>query len=306
MTLRDEIRVSGFDGAALAAHLFRRDGLAPRALPHAAVPLVCLPGHMRPAEVLTPFIERLLARGDGPPAVLAIDHRGRGGSAPRGDAGLYTPRAEAQDMLSVLDALGWHRADVLGSGRGGLVVMASFATRPGLVRRLVLNDIGPELDGVGLARLKLSAQRDAGAPATWDEAARAVKDAHTRRYPALEGEWAALARLLYADEGGRPAPRVHAEVREHFASIDADDRYPDLWREFRAMRHVRTLLLRAEHGDMVSERTVERMREIHADLRVHDVEGQGHAPFLHAGDLPDVVGAFLADGSWPSPKAEAS
>ena len=294
MTLRDEIAVAGFDGATLSAHLFCREGVRPRALPHGATPVVCLPGHMRPAAVFTPFIETLLQREDGPPAALAIDYRGRGASAPRGDASLYTPRAEAQDVIAVLDALGWHHADMVASGRGGLVAWAGFATRPGLVRRMVLNDIGPELDGVGLARLKLSAQRDDGAPASWDEAGRAVEDAHAKRYPALEGEWGRLARLLYADEGGRPAPRVDVEVRRHFAAIDADDRYPDMWREFEAMAHIPTMLLRAEHGDMVSERTVARMREIHAGLRVHDVQGQGHTPFLHVGDATDVVGAFLA------------
>lgn len=290
LSLEEDIRVAGFDGATLAARVFAREGVAPRALPHGETPLVCLPGHMRPAATLTPFIHALLARPNGPPAVLAIDHRGRGASASRGDPSLYTPRAEAQDAIAVLDALSWHHADVVGSGRGGLVAMASFPTRPGLVRRLVLNDIGPELDGVGLARLKLSAQRDAGLPAGWSEAARALREGHAKRYPALEGEWERLARLMFGD-GDAPSSQVHDEVRRHFAAIDADRRYPDLWREFEAMR-VPTLLLRAQHGDMVSDRTAERMGA-NRDLSVHTVEGQGHTPFLHVGDLPEVVGAFL-------------
>ena len=292
--VRQEITVSGFDGAPLSAHLFHREGVVPRALPQGRPPVVCLPGHMRPAEVLAPFIEALLALEDAPPAALAVDYRGRGFFNDTATTEIYTPRAEAQDMVAVLDALGWHHADAVASGRGGLVAMASFPTRPGLVRRLVLNDIGPELDGVGLARLKLSAQRDAGAPASWEDATQAVREAHRKRYPALEGRWDALARLLYAEEGGRPAPRIHAEVREHFAAIDADSRYPDLWREFDAMRRIPTLLLRAEQGDMVSERTVERMRK-DRDLRIHEVEGQGHTPFLHVGDLPEVIGVFLTE-----------
>ena len=98
---------------------------------------------------------------------------------------------------------------------------------------------------------------------------------------------------MFADEGGRPAPTIHPEVRDHFAAIDADRRYPDLWREFDAMRHIPTLLLLAEHGDMVGERTVERMRTGHADLSVHAVEGQGHAPLLHVGGLAEVIATFL-------------
>ena len=290
-----DVTVSGFDGATLSALLVHRPDVQPRALPPGSHPLLCLPGHLRPARTLLPFMEAMVERDDGPGVAVALDYRGRGGSEPRGDAGLYTPSAEAKDVVSVVDALGLHHVDLIADGRGGLVAMSLYPARPGLIRRLVLNDIGPELDGVGLARLRLTAQRDA-VPSSWDVATAALKEAQENRYPALDDrDWERFARLVWREEDGRPARAVHEEVAEHFAAIDTDERYPSLWPEFEALREIPTLLLRAEHGDMVSERTLERMRTAHPKLSVEEVAGQGHTPLLHVGDLTERVAAFLSN-----------
>ena len=289
---REDISVASFDGSRLAATMLTRPGTAPRA--PGGTPLVLLPGHMKPAATLEPLARVLLAHEDGPAAALLVDYRGRGRSDPRKDAALYTPRAEASDLVSLLDAVNWHHADVVGSARGGLVAFCVTALRPALVQRLVLNDIGPEIDGVGLARLRLAASRRSE-PASWAEAGALLRRESGERYPALgETDYEALAHATYADEKGKPRSRVHPSVFEHFASIDADERYPTLWPEFRALRSRPVLLLRAEHSDALADRTVERMRAEHPDLSVETVTGQGHPPLLHLGETPERIARFLA------------
>ena len=287
----EAIEVSSFDGARLAATLLRRAGALARA--PRGTPLVLLPGHMKPAATLEATARAIISQADGPDLALLVDYRGRGRSEPRADAGAYTPRAEAQDVVSLLDALNWHHADFLGSARGGLVAMCLTAPRPALIRRLVLGDIGPEIDGVGLARLRLTAARSKD-PASWEEAAERLRKESGGRYPALaDADYEALARAVYADDDGKPRPRLHPSVIEHFASIDADERYPTLWPEFRALRSRPVLLLRAERSDVLSDRTAERMAREHPALTVETVEGQGHPPLLHLGDWPERIARFL-------------
>ena len=287
----EEIAVTGFDGARLTATLLRRDEALSRA--PRETPLVLLPGHTKPAATLEPLARRLLEHEGGPALALLVNYRGRGRSEPRSDPALYTPRAEAADLVSLLDALNWHHCDVVGSARGGLVAMCLTGPRPALIRRLVLNDIGPEIDGVGLARLRMAAARVAE-PSTWEEAVAAIRAQVGQLFPALTtDDHESLARVTYRDDEGRPRMAVHPSVFAHFAAIDADARYPTLWPEFRALRAKPVLLLHAEHSDALAPATVERMSREHPNLAVETVEGQGHAPILHGGEWPGRIVAFL-------------
>lgn len=294
--VEQDVEASGFDGARLSARLVMREGVHPRAPSHDhSPPLVCLPGHLRPARTMLPLARALLERPNGPDRVLLVDYRGRGRSEPRDDAARYTPTLEGQDLISLLDAMNWHSVDVVASAHGGLVVLSTVGTRPALVRRLVLGDIGPELDGVGLARLRTAAARHSQ-PRTWDEAVGVLRGQLGQRFPALsDDDWEDWARHTWRDSDGRPASDVHPHVFEHFAAIDADRRYPTLWREFGALARTPILLLRAEHSDMLGERTVERMRREHPRLTVETVDGQGHPPLLHLAALPERIAAFLSD-----------
>ncbi len=61
----------------------------------------------------------------------------------------YAPEACARDVADVCAALHVHRAVVIGTSFGGLLAMGLAAMRPGLVRAVVLNDIGPDIGAEG-------------------------------------------------------------------------------------------------------------------------------------------------------------
>ena len=96
-----------------------------------------------------------------PRSVFALDYRGRGLSDPDPDWRNYTPLVEARDVLAAATALGIERAIVVGTSRGGIIAMLLGALRPTLLAGVVLNDIGPVIEGTGLARIKkyLTARR---------------------------------------------------------------------------------------------------------------------------------------------------
>lgn len=290
----DIVEARTFDGGTVAARVLRRRWVPLRSHARAArPPVLCLPGHLRPARTLEPFARALLADEAGPDRVALLDYRGRGLSTPRAAGDDYSLSGDAADVVAWLDAVGWHEIDVVGSARGGLVAMMMAPVRPGAARRVVLNDIGPVLDGVGLARLRLEAARWS-VPASWDDAERDASERLATRYGAVtEARPAIDARLEWDDENGRPASAVDATVLEGVAAIDPDEKVDDLWPEFRTLATRPILLLRAADGDMLTDATVERMREEARDLRVETVAGHGHPTVMHVPPVQEAVSRFL-------------
>ena len=66
----------------------------------------------------------------------------------------YAIPVELDDVLSVLTARAVASAVFVGTSRGGLIVMALAAVRPGVIAGAVLNDIGPVIEPQGLMRIK--------------------------------------------------------------------------------------------------------------------------------------------------------
>jgi pimeloyl-ACP methyl ester carboxylesterase len=72
--------------------------------------------------------------------VVAVDLRGHGGSSRSTDYSFATMR---NDIIRLLDALGFLGVIVIGHSMGGLVAYLLAATRPDLVRALVLEEVPP-------------------------------------------------------------------------------------------------------------------------------------------------------------------
>jgi len=88
----------------------------------------------------TRIAELVVERSGGAVSVVALDHRGRAGSADC--AGPFGLRAHADDVVAVMDHLGAERATLIGHSMGGFVVANAAEHHPGRVERLVLIDGG--------------------------------------------------------------------------------------------------------------------------------------------------------------------
>src|SRR5262249_10487036 len=84
--------------------------------------------------------------------VRSIDVRGRGDSG--WTAGTeYTPQNYATDLAGMLDELGIERVTLIGTSMGGMISILFAGGYPHRVAKVILNDIGPDIDPVGIARI---------------------------------------------------------------------------------------------------------------------------------------------------------
>lgn len=256
-------------------------------------PVVCLPGLTRNARDFHELALHLSTRAATPRKVVAFDYRGRGLSAHDGNAANYNVATEANDVLAGLDALGITQACLVGTSRGGLIIHLLGALRPALPKAIVLNDIGPALEPAGLAHI-LSYLDPAPTPKSRAEAVAAQKAAHGADFPALsEADWDRMVRALYREQGGRLLPDFDPKLVGTMRGLDLSRPLPTLWPQFDALAGVPMLAIRGANSRLLSAATLDEMRRRHPRLETITVEGQGHAPFLETGDLPDRIASFL-------------
>jgi pimeloyl-ACP methyl ester carboxylesterase len=270
--------------------LLRAAHYAPRSGAATGRPLLCLPGLTRNGRDFTVLAEALAADADRPRAVYTLDARGRGHSQWDSDWKNYTVPTEAQDVVDVMAALSIHGAAILGTSRGGLVAMVLGAIQPTAFGPVILNDIGPRLEGAGLARIA-GYVGHTPLPATWEEAARQAAGANRSQFPNVgEAEWLELARQWFNDADGRPAPGYDPGLGK---SVAIGTVPPDLWPQFMTLSKKPALLIRGAKSDLLSAATAQEMVARHARLALWEVGDEGHAPLLRDGPTLRRIADFL-------------
>ncbi|MDB5570295.1 MAG: Alpha/beta hydrolase [Hyphomicrobiales bacterium] len=263
--------------------------------PDAATPVVCLPGLSRTCGDFDALARALAAGSAGAPRrVLALDYRGRGLSEYDSNWRNYDLKIENADILACLTALGVEHAVFVGTSRGGLHVMMLGATRPGVLRAAVLNDIGPVLEARGLARIR-SYIGKLPMPASWTDAVDLLKNTMSGQFPDLTpAEWETYARLTFKTDKAGFALRYDSKLMRTLENIDLESPLPTAWPQFEGLKNTPLLALRGSLSDLLSPETLAQMQVLHPNFEAHVVERQGHAPLLL--DAPTIarVSAFVA------------
>jgi pimeloyl-ACP methyl ester carboxylesterase len=119
-----------------------------------------------------------------------------------------------------------------------------------------------------------------------------VRDMNASAFTAVaDAEWEPIARQIFNDKNGRPAPGYDAKLGQAFSAIDGP--IPPLWAQFDALKRTPVLVIRGLNSDLLSAATVEAMRQRHPDLTELAIAGQGHAPWLRDQATIDEVRRFL-------------
>jgi pimeloyl-ACP methyl ester carboxylesterase len=260
------------DGAMLA---YRDEGRG--------LPLLCLTGltrNMADFDFVAPHLAGL--------RLIRMDYRGRGLSDFTG-AATYTVPQEAQDALALLDHLGIGRAAILGTSRGGLIGMALAATARDRLLGLCLNDIGPDIDRAGMARIADYVGRTPAAR-TLDEAAEKMPGWSPGFAGVPFARWREMCGHLYAETPRGLAIRYDPALRD--AVLAALSLPPvDLWPLFDACAGLPMALIRGANSDLLSAATAAGMARRHPGLIRAEVAGRAHVPFL---DEPEALAAIRA------------
>jgi pimeloyl-ACP methyl ester carboxylesterase len=258
-----------------------------------ARPVVCLAGLTRNSADFHDLASFLATHPTRPREVFCPDYRGRGLSDYDPDWRNYSPLIEMLDVLDLMAIRGLEHAAIVGTSRGGIISMLIAATRPNVMGVLVLNDIGPEIETAGLARIMGYAGK-VPLPGSWEEATELVRSMNRRFFTNLsDEEWAAVARQLYREENGRPAPAYDTRLADALSEIDISQKIPTMWPQFEALRAIPVLALRGEHSDLLSPATVAKMERSHPKLASITVHAQGHAPLLKDRFTIGMIADFL-------------
>lgn len=276
--------VRGFDG--LRLHVRDYPG------PTGAATILCLPGLTRNGRDFAALAGRLAERF----RILCPDFRGRGLSESAPDPALYVPASYVGDLAAIFDALAVERAILIGTSLGGLVATLFAALSPERVAGLVLNDVGPEIDPAGLARIASYVGRTPPI-VTWDDAADTIALLDEAVYPGFgRADWLRLARQRYTDASGVVRLDYDPAIAQAFALPETT---PDAWPFFRELRPLPTLLLRGALSDILAHETVVKMRAALPKLRVVEIADRGHVPTLDEPEAIAAIEGFLA--ALPSP-----
>jgi pimeloyl-ACP methyl ester carboxylesterase len=256
------------------------------------VPVLCLHGLTRNSRDFAALAQHIA------PArrVIVPDQRGRGRSQYDTHWLNYHPGTYVDDMWTLLQELSVERLVVVGTSLGGLLAMLMAAMRTQMLAGVVLNDIGPEIDPTGAARIQSYAGR-LPPVRTWDDAAAQMKMTFGLAMPDYSDErWLAFARQSF-NEGDDGIPRLAADpkIGDAIRSIPTPPGATQaMWLAFGHLRAIPALALRGAHSDLLSAATFERMQREVPSLRAVTVANRGHAPQLDEPDSLRAIDTFLS------------
>jgi pimeloyl-ACP methyl ester carboxylesterase len=221
--------------------------------------------------------------------VIAVDMPGRGYSDWLADAEDYVFPTYCATLAALVARTGADTVDWVGTSMGGLlgIVLAAQAKTP--IRRLVVNDVGPQIEPAALARIGSYFGQDPTF-ATYAEIETYIRTISAPFGPLTDPQWEHVTRTNVRERtNGRWGMAYDPGIAVPFRKTAAP---PDLWPVWDAIR-CPTLALRGANSDLLS-------REVAADMvargpraRLIEFPGVGHAPMLFDPDQTRPIVEFL-------------
>lgn len=193
--------------------------------------------------------------------------------------------------VDLLDQLGVDECHWLGTSMGGAIgLKAAAGALNGRIRRLVLNDIGPQLAEAAVARIRAYA----GQPPAF--ATMAELEQFFRTVYAPYGWLSDAMWRLLTETSMRRLP--DGRVTPHYdpAMVQQFEHHPDdylQWSAWDAL-DLPVLVLRGEHSDLLLPEVAEAMRTRGPRAVVATIPGCGHAPALNTQAQYALVERFLS------------
>ncbi len=268
--------------------------------------LLCVHGLLRTgrdfdalAQALSPYYR-----------VVCPDIVGRGSSDWLLDPTYYTVPQYVADIFTLLARLQPEVLDWFGTSMGGLIglglnyALQSAPHNPIPLRKMVLNDVGPELNPQGLARIG----QYVGEPLVFDTFEQAVEQAK-QRWAAFgehnQAQWEHLARYVFQEKAGRWQQaydlRIAVPFQQQFAAPNTlndavlEQTTQLLWQAYRSLPD-QVLIVRGQQSDLLSEQSAEKMLAQHPQAQLYEVAQVGHAPTFMQADQQQRLQQFLLQG----------
>jgi pimeloyl-ACP methyl ester carboxylesterase len=224
--------------------------------------------------------------------VISVDVRGRGDSqwGPQDD---YNPATYNSDLAAIIEQSGFLKVTLIGTSMGGMIAMLYAGGYPDRVERIVLNDVGPEVDPSGIKRITDYINI---APAEFDSL-NEVGEYYRQNYPAMsqlpESELLNFVKWAVERTGnGKFKWKMDPAIR-NVPRSGSGTRPLDMWVPY-ARIIAPVLVIRGADSDILSRSTAERMCAVSPQLTtVVEVPGVGHAPSLLEPEALSAIKQFL-------------
>lgn len=251
-------------------------------------PVICLPGLTRNSRDFDDLANHLAHRR----RVITIDFRGRGYSDYDENWQNYHPRTYVTDVWTLLDLLKIDRVIVIGTSLGGLCAMVMASEQSARVAGVVMNDIGPEIGSVGLARIQEYTGRQAPV-SDWQEAMQQTKDIYGEWLPGFsDDDFMRMARRAFR-EIESDVPRLDMDVNIGRAVREVGPQKGDPWALYATLNDIPVTLLWGEMSDILTAEIIAKMKAVKPDLDVIPVPDRGHVPLLDESESLAAIDAFI-------------
>ena len=223
--------------------------------------------------------------------VVCPDVPGRGLSGWLKNPMEYRVETYIADMVTLLARLDADSVHWLGTSMGGLIGMtlASLAETP--LQKLVLNDVGPIVSAVSLARIgeylgKAPQFPDFATAVQYVRAVSATFGAHS------DAQWSTLTEhVVRRQPDGSYRMHYDPAIAVPFSAA-APEKDIELWPCYDAIR-CPTLVIRGALSDLLKRETMEEMASRGPRAKTLEIAHVGHAPTLMHADQIAVVRDFL-------------
>ena len=192
---------------------------------------------------------------------------------------------------SLVDQLGLARFHWVGTSMGGAIgICAAAGSLRDHLRRLVLNDSGPQVAAAAVERIRGYAGHPA-AFATVTELEQYFRSVYKPYGWMNDAQWRRLTETSTRRlPDGRVTPHYDPAMVMQFTHHDDDY---SLWDEWDTL-DLPVLCLRGEHSDLLLPETAEQMRQRGPRAVVATIAGCGHAPALNTPEQFALIERFLA------------
>ncbi|VAW06576.1 D-2-hydroxyglutarate dehydrogenase [hydrothermal vent metagenome] len=240
-------------------------------------PLLCLHGLTRNVRDFNKFARHFSAEY----RVICLDMRGRGNSEYDPDYMNYQIPTYAQDVLTFLEHEGLEQVIAVGTSMGGLIAMVVGVMRPDVMKAIILNDIGPEIDPKGIERIAGFVGNGASFQG-WPEAVAAMKVTNAALFPDYSDEdWEIFTQNSFREQKDGT---IIADYDQNIGTAmreNAENAIPvDLWTMFKALTPIPIMTLRGENSDILAPETLAKMAREYAEFTSLTVPNRAHTPDL--------------------------
>lgn len=266
-------------------------------------PIICVHGLTRLNHDFDALSTYLAMRGH---HVYCPDIVGRGDSDWLTDPLHYTYEQYLADMNAMIARTEANTIDWIGTSMGGIIGLMLAAQPNSPIRRLILNDIGPQIPAKALAQLYEYAGKDPDFSSL-----AAAKTYYQKIYADFgeltEAEWDYLVShsvremgdgffAAKLDQGVKSTPAKSAIAWKLLfnpqKALEGTLFDIDLWHLFRNIT-CPILVIHGARSAILTASIIEKMQQIHPNMIVHTVHNAGHAPALLNESEHKVIEQFL-------------